>query len=79
VLGAVGFAALAVVSGVLVVRGRTSSSSMIRSSISMPRSSALAKDGDEGDAASVAPPSYAEKDGDVPGEREWEERVRGAV
>jgi hypothetical protein len=33
----------------------------------------------EADAVSVAPPSYQEKDKDVEGEGEWEERVRAAV
>jgi hypothetical protein len=35
--------------------------------------------GGEADAVSVAPPSYQEKDKDVEGEGEWEERVRAAV
>lgn len=33
----------------------------------------------EVDAVSVAPPSYQEKDKDVEGGGEWEERVRAAV
>jgi hypothetical protein len=45
----------------------------------MARSSfTMAKEGDA-DAVSVAPPSYQEKDKDVEGAGEWEERVSGAV
>jgi hypothetical protein len=71
-LGAVGFAVLAVVTAMAFVRARRAMAS------SMPRSSAMGKNG-EADAVSVAPPSYQEKDKDVEGEGEWEERVRAAV
>lgn len=70
VLAAVLFAALAVVGGVLVVRARRAVGSSFATTTT--------KEGDV-DAVSVAPPSYAEKDGDVEGEGEWQERVRGAV
>lgn len=71
VLGAVGFAVLAVVGGVGFVRAR-------RAGSSYAEDDGFAK-GVEADGVSVAPPSYAEKDGDVEAEGQWEERVRGAV
>lgn len=67
-LGAVGFAVLAVVGAVAYVKTKR----VARSSFTM------AKNG-EADAVSVAPPSYQEKDKDVEGEGEWEERVRSDV
>lgn len=73
VLGAVGFAVLAVVGGLGFVRARRA-----RGEGFDMRTTTAAKDGDV-DSVSVAPPSYAEKDGDVEAEGKWEERVRGAV
>lgn len=75
-LGAVGFAALAVLGGVLVLRGRRVAS---YSGDFVRHEDGSRGRSDEGDAVSVAPPSYAEKEGDVEAEGEWEERRGGAV
>lgn len=73
VLGAVGFAVLAVLGMVMFVRARRTRGS------GFDMRTATATKGGDVDSVSVAPPSYAEKDGDVEREGEWEERVRGAV